>query len=227
MKKIIWKIYFIIACLVIIIGSIYQGSTLILSISSLCGVIYSLLVAKNVKWSLIFGIINVSSYGFILLDQNIFGGFIYNVLYSLPMLIYGFYNWNKSKDKEDSGIKYLSKEVKIIGTIFLMLAIYIYALVLSYLGGDNVILDSSTSVLGYVGIYLLTNKYVEQWNIWILSNLINLTLWIILTLEDLSNLPLALMWAIYFINSFYGYYLWNKKLKSNNGKCVIIRKSEL
>lgn len=213
MKKNIWNIYFVIACLVVIFGSIYQNSSFILSISSLCGVIYSLLVAKNIKWSLFFGIVNVSTYGFILFEENIYGGFIYNVLYSLPMLLYGFYNWNKASKKKDLGIKKLDFSTKLIGTLFIFLAIYIYSLLLSYFGGENVLLDSVTSVLGYVGIYLLTNKYVEQWNIWIISNLVNTILWITLSFENISNLPLALMWLIYFINSFYGYISWHKKIK--------------
>lgn len=218
MKKHIWKIYFIVVCLTIIVCQLYQGSTLILGVSSLCGVIYSLLVAKNVKWSLIFGIVNVSTYGIILLNQNLFGGFIYNVLYSLPMLLYGFYNWNKASKKDDDGIKSLSLDVKIFGSILIILIIYICALVLSFMGSENVILDSSSSVLGYVGIYLLTNKYVEQWNIWIISDAINVILWVILSIKDPNNTSLAIMWSIYFINSFYGYISWNKSLKIKKDK---------
>lgn len=214
MWKVIWKIYFVIACLIVVAGSVYQSSTLILTVASLCGVIYSLLVAKNIKWSLIFGIINVGTYGFILLGENIYGGFIYNVLYSLPMLIYGFFYWSKSNQEKESGIKKLNFNTKLMGSICIVITIIIYACVLNSFGGENILLDSSTSVLGYVGIYLLTNKYVEQWNIWILSNIINVILWVSLSIEDVSNTPLALMWIIYFINSFYGYISWNKKLKT-------------
>lgn len=213
MKKYIWKIYFVIACLTVIIGSIVQNSSLILIISSFCGVVYSLLVAKNVKSSLIFGIINVSTYGFICLSENIYGAFIYNVLYSLPMLIFGFYNWNKKSKSVDSGIKVLNTKTKVIINICICLIVAIYAFLLNYFGGENVILDSMTSVLGYVGIYFLTNKYIEQWNIWIVSNVINVILWVNLSFADISYLPLALMWIIYFINSFYGYFNWHQELK--------------
>ena len=78
------------------------------------------------------------------------------------------------------------------------------------MGGNQVILDSITSVLGYIGIYLMSNKYIEQWSVWIIANLSNVILWIMLTIENMTNLPVFLMWMIYFINSVYGYLLWRK-----------------
>lgn len=212
MKKNIWKIYFLTACVLIIICSIVQRSTILLTASSLFGVIYSLLVAKNNKYALIFGIINVSTYGYILLTESIYGGFIYNIFYSLPMLAYGLYNWNKASKKNNYGIKQLNKKTKIYVTIIMTLVIFIYCVVLDNLGSSNVVLDSITSVMGYAGIYLLSNKYVEQWDVWIISNLANLIMWITLSINDIANLPVTLMWFIYFINSFYGYVSWNKKI---------------
>lgn len=214
MKKNLGKIYFIFVCLVVIISSLWQQSTMLIFISSLCGVIYSLLVAKNNKYALYFGIINVSCYGFVLFIEKTYGGFIYNVLYSLPMLIYGAYNWHKSKNKKDNGVKSLNHKTKLILLFFIILSIYMYSLVLSFFGSENILLDSITSVLGYVGIYLLSNKYIEQWNIWIVSNFLNFILWIILAREDISNLPLVFMWSIYLINSIYGYINWNKYKKN-------------
>lgn len=213
MKKNIWYIYFIISCLIVLIASISQHATLLMLISTLCGVIYSLLVAKNVKYSLLFGIVNVSTYGYILFTENIYGGFFINIFYSLPMLVYGYYNWNKASKKDDYGIKKLSTKTRERGSIAIVITILIYSIVLKLLGGSNILLDSISSILGYVGIYLLTNRYVEQWNIWIISNLANVVLWIALTIEDISNLSFMIMWIVYFVNSFYGYINWNNKVK--------------
>ena len=57
----------------------------------------------------------------------------------------------------------------------------------------------------------MSNKYIEQWSVWMVANLVNTILWAVLTFKDISNLPVFLMWTIYFINSVYGYLLWKRK----------------
>lgn len=206
-----WNLYFITATIITIAICIIQKSSVILSIISITGVIYSLLVTKNTKYAFIFGMINVANYGYILFTENIYGGFIYNVLYSLPMLVWGYINWGKKSKLKDSGIKKMDMKTKIISSILIFVTICIFGYILNILGSNNYVLDSVSTVLGYTGIYLMTNKYIEQWDIWVICNLANLTLWISLIITDLSNLPVVIMWLIYFINSLYGYITWNKK----------------
>ena len=123
-----------------------------------------------------------------------------------------FYNkkQKKASKKENKGIRVISKRNRILLTGISTVIIIINAIILKKMGGNQVILDSITSILGYIGIYLMSNKYIEQWSVWIIANLSNVILWIMLTIEDMTNLPVFLMWMIYFINSVYGYLLWRK-----------------
>ena len=206
-----WNLYFIFVVVVTIILCLVQKSSFLLSVASISGVIYSLLVTKNTKFAFIFGIINIANYGYILFTENIFGGFIYNVLYSLPMLVWGYINWGKKSKLKDSGIKKMCTITKVILSLLVFVIICILSYILYKFGSDNYVLDSVSTVLGYVAIYLMTNKYIEQWDIWVICNLANLFLWVSLTINDLSNIPVLTMWFIYFINSLYGYITWNKK----------------
>lgn len=213
MKKYIWHFSFVIAIVIVFVSCVFQNASITLSVASVLGVMYSMLVARNYKLAPLFGIVNVTLYGFILLSQNMYGGFIYNVLYSLPMLIYGLYKWNKASKNEDSGIKYVDTKTKIAVSILTFMIIIIYSIVLKNFNGNYVVLDSITSVLGYLGIFLLSNKYNEQWLVWIISNFANVILWTLLTITSINNLPLLIMWLVYLINSFYGFYSWNQKLR--------------
>lgn len=206
-----WLIYFILSILIVYISSILQKSNILLVISSIFGVIYSLLIAKEKRIAFIFGIINVSTYGYLLFAQKLYGGLIYNILYSLPMLIWGYIKWKKVQNKENSGVKIISNKNRIVLTIVFTLLIMSYSLVLKSIGGYNYILDSITSVLGYLGIYLMSNKYIEQWIVWIICNLANTILWYMLSAGNTNNIPMLMMWIIYLINSIYGYITWRKK----------------
>lgn len=209
-----WIIYFIIANIIVLIGGIYQKSELVSIISSVSGVIYVLLVAKERKIAFVFGAINVLLYGLILLKQNVYGGVIYNIFYSLPMMIYGYFAWGKKSKEKNSGIRNLGKKAKIILILVFTIAIIIYSQILKYMGGNQTILDSITTILGFLGIYLMTNKYMEQWITWIIVNASNVLMWIILVNQNITNLPVLLMWFIYLINSIYGYIEWRKKYKN-------------
>lgn len=211
MKK--WNIYFILATFITVLLCIMQKSSLLLSISSITGVIYSLLIARNTKYAFIFGIINVATLGYILYIQNIYGGFLYNILYSLPMLIWGYVKWGKISNTKNSGIKKLKKKTKIIGVIILTVIIFIASYILYKLGSNNYILDASASILGYAGIYLMTNKYIEQWDVFVICNLANLGMWASITYYDMTNIPVFVMWLIYTLNSLYGYISWYRKYK--------------
>ncbi len=208
-----WKIYFITAIIITLVISIINESTWLLSISSITGVVYTLLVAKNIKWGLLFGIVNVATYGYICIEETLYGGVLYNIGYSLPMLIWGTLNWFRLAKKDNSGVKHFDKKQRITMVIMALLSIVFYAGILTLIQSENIILDSITSVLGYLGIYLLTNKYIEQWYVFTIVNATNLILWIILTVENTLNLPMTIMWLFYLINSIYGIISWNKKYK--------------
>lgn len=208
-----WIIYFIISNLIVLIGGIYQKSGLMSIISSVAGVAYVLLVAKERRIAFIFGAINVLLYGLILLKESVYGGVIYNIVYSLPMMIYGYFAWGKKAKEKNSGVKNLSKKTRIILVIVFAIAIVVYSQILKYMGGNQTILDSITTLLGFLGIYLMTNKYMEQWQTWIIVNFANVLMWVILVQQDITNLPVLLMWLIYLINSIYGYIVWKNKYK--------------
>lgn len=208
----IWLLMFILANIIVFMCSLIQKSTILLIISSMAGVSYALLIAKEKRIAFILGAINVSTYGYLLLKQQVYGGVFYNIVYSLPMMIYGYFSWRKEDKKQVSNVKTLSKNVKIVLIIVFTIAIIIYAILLKNLGGNKVILDSITTILGFLGIYLMTNKYFEQWIVWIISNTANLILWALLSIENIQNLPMLIMWSIYLINSVYGHKTWKNKV---------------
>lgn len=177
------------------------------------------MLQKKKELHLYFGIVNVAIYAYILFTEKIYGGTLYNILYCLPMLVWGFVKWKKVKIEENSGVKIISlKNRMFLGTIFSIIII-IYALILNKIGSSNCILDSITTVFGFLAIYLMSNKYIEQWFVWIVVNLAGTILWTILTIQDFTNMPMVLMWGIYLVNSIYGYISWENKYNKRRKVC--------
>lgn len=203
-----WKIYFLICVITVIICSIVQKNNFFMLLSSVCGVIYVLFNAKGIKYSFLFGIINALTYGIILVMEKMYGSACYNLLYVLPMLIYGYFKVSKEKEFK---INRLENNVRIyIAGVFITLVVGI-AIILKIFGGNLVVLDSISTIGGFLAVFLLSNRYIEQWPVFILVNIAGVITWSILTFENILNLPMLLTWIIYTINSVYGQITWLRK----------------
>jgi len=185
--------------------------TLASDFAALFGVTYVFCIAKQERIAYLFGILNVILYAFVMFQKNIYISAAYNILYSLPVLIYGVIYWGKVEDSENSGVKYLTKFQKILTfclCIFLMVA---FALLSKFvLNGENVVLDAIVSVSACVATFLMAKKYMEQWMLFIIANFFGVLLFVQVSFQDLSNIELLLMWCIYLINSIYGMFNWKK-----------------
>lgn len=206
-----WLLYVITAIAIVLITAIIKNSNISIIIVSILGIIQSFLVAKEKQTAFIFGIIRMVTYGFILFGQKIYGGAVYSILYVMPMYIYGYINWGKAKLKENSGVKKIPLKIKKIIIPIIIIIILIYIIILKNIGSNQYILDGIISVLGFLGIYISAKKYIEQFRLWIISDVFNIILWTILTIQSSNNLPILLMWVILLINSTYADITWRKK----------------
>ncbi len=209
-------IYSIIVLAVALGVCIYQKNNILLTTATITGITYVILTAKVNKYGFLFGIVNILLYGSILFNEKIYAGAIYNVVYAFPMLIYGYVKYVKDEQRKKLDIKSIDFKNKFWQIFILVIVIIMSSYILSLFESKLGIIDSITTILGIVGIYLLSNRYKEQWIVWIIVNLMNTVMWIILTIENIEKLPILIMWAVYLVNSVYGMFYW-RKLNSKKG----------
>ena len=187
--------------------------SIVSDVSALLGVIYVILIAKQDRKAYLFGMGNVFLYALAVNKKGLYISTLYNLLYSLPILIYGYIHWGKLEKNNNAAVKEFSLRERILG-ILLMIATTIGFAVFSkqILGGTNVLADSVVSVCVCVAMFLMTQKYVEQWMLFIISNFMGIILFFPKSFEDIYNIDLFAMWTIYFINSIYGYIIWKKAI---------------
>lgn len=196
----------LLASTIVLESGIIFKSTIVNIIISITGIYYVYYIGKKEIKAYIFGITNVLLLGLVLLKQEVYFNAIYNLFYGLPVLIYGAYYWNKKIDKAKNNK--LNKRNKIL--LFGGLSVFsIILLILMIINNNKLLyLDIFTTVTGILGMLLLANKYIEQWPVWIVSNLVNTIMWIVLSVNNTNNITVAIMWSIYLLNSIYGYYNW-------------------
>ncbi|MBP5679571.1 MAG: nicotinamide mononucleotide transporter [Bacteroidales bacterium] len=72
-------------------------------------------------------------------------------------------------------------------------------------------LDSFTTVMAIVTMYVSVKAFVEQWYMWLFINVAYIAMW--LMSDSVFSFMTVAKYSVYLINSFYGIYQWNKLSK--------------
>lgn len=206
-----------IATLLMVVLSIVWKDTPIGLISSVTGIVSVILCAKGRVSNYVFGMIYVTAYALVAYRNKFYGEVMMNLLYYVPMNIIGFIAWTKAKKKavnmeeKEVETRHMTAKGKIVTIIVALIAIYGYYLLLNYMGGSLAFIDSCTTIVAIIAMYLQVTRYTESWIMWILSNLISIGLWAVaMVTQGSNNITMLLMWSAYLVNSIYGYINWKK-----------------
>ena len=129
--------------------------------------------------------------------------------YYLAMTVYGFIAWMRhSSKKQDLPVRHMPRKTAFI---WLGLAAVIWLVIwylLSHFTDSRVpILDAFTTALSIVGIWALARKYLEQWFVWIVVDIVTCGLYFY------KDIPFkASLYGLYVIIAVFGYFKWKKSL---------------
>lgn len=130
--------------------------------------------------------------------------------YYIAMTIYGFANWKFfSKEKKEYPISHFEKKYILPWTVISLAAwAAIYFFLTRFTDSRVPVADSFTTALSFVGCWALARKYVEQWLIWIVVDLVTFILYFY------KGIPFkASLYALYTVIAIAGYYKWKKDIK--------------
>lgn len=215
------KLWLVISTVAITVASVLtwdptnlMGSSAAL-ISSITGIWCVVLVAKGKISNYIWGLVNVVFYAYAAYTWRLYGDFMLNAFYFLPMQFVGWYMWTKPgyKTGKDSVVsKFLSWKGRIFWTLGSTAAIVGYGFVLQAMGGNTPFFDSTSTVLSVLAMVLMAGLFMEQWILWIVVDVVTVIMWsnIVFIEGGLFNLGILVMWISWTINAIYGFLNWIK-----------------
>jgi nicotinamide mononucleotide transporter len=197
---------------IMIVLSILWGDSLLALVSGITGIIAVVLAAKGKATTYIFATVNVAIYAYLTFQNHLYGEFMLNTFYYIPMNFIGFYLWTKHKNEESGEVEGKSLTPKQI--IYLLLGVtvvvLIYWQILLRIGGQLALIDAMSTIFSVVALIMQVSRYAEQWLLWIIVNVVSLVMWILLLGKDPSAITMVVMWIAYLFNALYGYYNWKK-----------------
>lgn len=189
------------------------------SLAGITGVLCVVLVAKGSIWNYAFGLVNVSLYAWISYKAALYGDAGLNALYYLPMQFIGWWQWRKrgaAMSQAESGGKTVQVKARrfdwgqrILLAIGCAAAVVACGYLLKYLGDPQPFKDSATTVLSIVAQALMALAFMEQWALWIITNIISVVMWAVCVSRGEAHAGvMVIMWSFYLLNSINGLRVW-------------------
>ena len=160
------------------------------------------------------GIISVVIYVYICFNYKLYADAGIN-FFDFVMSVYGWYSWTKKTDKPALRITSSAKKDWIISVLLFVVSSAVILLLLKYFKSDDVeywltnvpYIDTFTTAIFLVGMWLMAIKKLENWIFWIIGDLISVPLYaykglVFTSFQYLVFLGLAIA----------GYIAWKKKI---------------
>ena len=181
------------------------------------GVIFGFLsvwyAKKNKIWVYPTGMVSTSVFVYLLLKWGLLGDMMINGYYFI-MSIYGWYIWTRKVDKtHNTPITTTTKKEKIASVfIFIATLFFVYFVYKYNQKWTNWVayVDTITTAIFFVGMWLMARKKIENWIYWIIGDIISAPLYFYKGLTFTS-----FQYLVFTIIAIYGYYAWKKHLNRN------------
>ena len=209
--------WLILSTVIMIVLSVIWGDNLLALISGITGILGVVLAAKGKVSTYIFATVNVAIYALLTFQNHLYGEFMLNAFYYIPMNFIGFYLWSKHKDNESGEVegKKLTGRQTVILFAAVAVVVLVYWQILSRIGGQLALIDAMSTVFSVVALIMQVARYAEQWLLWIIVNVVSVVMWLLLIGKDSSAVTMVVMWVAYLFNSVYGYYNWRTLADKN------------
>lgn len=174
------------------------------------GLAYIVLEYKASAWLWLVGFV-MQALGIVLYYQKGLYGDCAMEFYYIAMTLYGVWAWKfgRKRDRaqgEELPITHFKARLILpwaVGTMAIWGALWYW---LTQVGSTVPIADSFTTALSIVGIWALARKYLEQWLIWIVVDVVTCGLYFY------KGIPFkASLYGLYVVIAVMGYLRWKKK----------------
>ena len=171
---------------------------------------------QNNIWVFPTGLISTGIFVYLLFKWELLGDMMINAYY-FAMSIYGWYIWTRKTNDAFTPISrttVIEKKSSII--IFMATLTFVYTLYESAGKWNSwtAYVDTLTTAVFFVGMWLMARKKIENWIFWIVGDVISVPLYLYKGLVFTS-----LQYIIFTLIAIYGYLAWKKTL--NNTQAAV------
>ncbi len=167
---------------------------------------------KILTWPV--GLLSSVFYIAIFFQARLYAGMGLQVYYA-AMSIYGWYYWAKGKNNitgEKINVRFTKPiEWMMIAAVFVVILIFIVLVLKNYTDSDVPFIDAFTTTAGIIATWMMARKLIENWIIWVFTDLISVFMYV-----EKQLWVTALLYLVFTTMAILGYIEWRKNLKKSN-----------
>ena len=186
------------------------GSRLIEIIAAICGLINVTLLVRRSIWNYPFGIVMVTLYAFVFFEAKLYSDTILQFYYLIMQFI-GWWWWLKKTD--DRGlvvVDRLPSSHRLVWMAIAVSAIFSLGTVMDrFTDAALPYWDATTTVLSVIAQYFLAKRYLENWILWIVVDVLAIGIYLAKGLQ-----PTAVLYAVFLVLASIGLSQWYQSWKS-------------
>lgn len=213
-----WEIIWLVIATTVILGvSIYWKDSMTGIMAALTGIWCVILTGKGKLSSFWFGTVNTVLYAIVAWKARYWGEVMLNLIYYVPMNFVGMYMWSKNMDTQVEEVikKRLSWKKSMVAYCGVIVGTLAYGVILKLLNGTLPLIDSMSTVFSIFAQYLCVKRYMEQWVLWIIVDVVTVVMWLYAFMNGTGDMATVLMWSIYLVNAIFMLSKWVKDSKEN------------
>ena len=188
------------------------------------------------------GIISTAIYVYLLSQWTLYGDLIINIYYTL-MSIYGWYMWRKVIDDKQSHIvisrtnskdKLKATGIFMFTSVFVIVVYRYYNVMPNHLGFQESVvfawqnltsgniedfrtatpfLDTFTTGIFFAAMWLMANKKIENWTLWIVGDVVSIPLYFVKGYGFTG-----IQYSIFLVLAIMAYFSWRKDIEKQEKK---------
>ena len=174
------------------------------------GFLYLWLEFRTSPWMWVVGSIMPAIYIVVLYQAGIYADCGMEVYYFLAG-IYGLVIWLRGKTEQGEQVAIRPTPCRTyvwLALTFVVLFVAIAVFLREFTDSRVPYIDSFTTSLSVIAMWMLSRKYIEQWWVWLVVDAVSSGLYIYKGVYGRS-----LLYAVYTAMAVYGYYTWRKATK--------------
>lgn len=187
----------------------FDWSIVLQCVGTALGLLYLWLEYKANIWLWVVGAIMPVVHGVLYLQSGIYADAAMQ-LYYVVAGIYGLAVWKRRPRKSDDGkIRHTPKGwVVPLVAVYALLHVAIYFVLVEFTDSRVPVLDSMSTSLCIVAMWMLSRKLVEQWLVWLVVDMISVGLYLYKGIPITSGL-----YMLYCILAIAGYMRWRRQAR--------------
>jgi len=193
----------------------FQSGDAMSLIASLIGVTALIFVAKGHALGQVLTIVFAVFYGVISLGFRYYGEMITYLGMTAPMALLALITWlrNPYQDSAEVAVHRLTKRQWVCLLAVTVLVTAVFYFILRAMGNAVLLVSTLSVTTSFLASYLTAMRSPYYALAYAANDLVLIVLWVMAALTDISSVPMAACFTMFFLNDMYGFINWRRMEK--------------